>query len=554
MTPTHIRLSGPELEAKNRVLRKYSQKTDYFIRVQFSDEEGEEIKFNTKVNNDQIYQRFKQVLQKGFMVGGRQYTFFGFSHSSLRSHSAWFNAPFFQDGTLHFHSKMIQDLGKFSHIRAVARCAARIGQAFSETPYAISMKDNDIMYEYISDLKSPDGKRVFSDGNGTISGEAMEAIWRRLPSAVGVTAFQIRFGGIKGIISLDALLEGRRICIRKESMEKFISRDMADLEICGMANRPIKLVLNRQNIKILEDMGVDKEWFSQLLACELDNLSGVTKNIYNTSIFMMRQSIGDGIEFPKFLRRLERWGIDFKTDQLLCSIVESVVLKELRLLKNKARIPVPQGVTLFGVIDETGYLEENEVYVTYSSCNGLYASPPGDGVPMLVTRSPALHPGDIQKAYNKIPPNGHPLSYLVNCVVFSQKGDRDLPSMLSGGDLDGDLYHIIWDPKIFQNKEGFIRMYVPADYSRPELQDIGRQVEQADIAEFFVEFMKQDQLGLICNRHMILADQEDKGTLHKKCVALAELASQAVDFSKTGIPADVEKLRSIKMQRARPDL
>lgn len=86
--------------------------------------------------------------------------------------------------------------------------------------------------------------------------------------------------------------------------------------------------------------------------------------------------------------------------------------------------------------------------------------------PVLITRSPAIHPGDVQlvTAVGR-PPPGSPFEYeeLPNCVVFSCKGNhtfslpslrsrgliltrigrRSLPQSLGGGDLDGDLYNVI---------------------------------------------------------------------------------------------------------------
>lgn len=89
VTPTRSTLHGPELEAKNRILRKYPNHHEYFLRVQFCDENGEDLYFNPKVSNDKVYDRFREVFQKGVVIAGRKYEFLGFSHSSLRSHSAW---------------------------------------------------------------------------------------------------------------------------------------------------------------------------------------------------------------------------------------------------------------------------------------------------------------------------------------------------------------------------------------------------------------------------------------------------------------------------------
>src|SRR5882757_638514 len=120
---------------------------------------------------------------------------------------------------------------------------------------------------------------------------------------------------------------------------------------------------------------------------------------------------------------------------------------------------------------------------------------------------------------------------LRNCICFSQKGQRDLPSQLSGGDLDGDTFHIIFDPNA-RTRESF----APADYARPAPRELDRPVGRPDMADFFVDFMETDQLGRICNTHQMLADQSDRGVNDERCIKLAQMASTAVDFSKTGIP------------------
>lgn len=52
--------------------------------------------------------------------------------------------------------------------------------------------------------------------------------------------------------------------------------------------------------------------------------------------------------------------------------------------------------------------------------------------------------------------------------------------------------------------------------------------------------MENDKLGMISLQHLQLADQKPMGTLDPGCIKLAALASTAVDYSKTGIPADMQ--------------
>jgi hypothetical protein len=195
VTPAAIHLYGPEAESNNRVLRKYPNHHDYFLRVQFCDEDGQPVRFNPRVSNEQILRgRFKNILKKGINIAGREYSFLGFSHSSLRAQSCWFMAPFIYDGSVLWDRIIIQDLGDFSMIRSSAKCAARIGQAFSDTRTAVPI-DTEII------RREPDvtfNSRVFSDGVGTMSYSVMYTIWNRLPKArlVKPTLFQIRFQGM----------------------------------------------------------------------------------------------------------------------------------------------------------------------------------------------------------------------------------------------------------------------------------------------------------------------------------------------------------------------
>ncbi|KAI1636235.1 rna-dependent rna polymerase [Biscogniauxia mediterranea] len=551
VTPSRILLLGPEPEAKNRILRKFPQHTGFFARVQFCDEDGQDLYLTAKVSLDKVYERFKSILLRGVPIAGRQYMFLGFSHSSLRAHAVWFMATFVDHkGNMQTYFSVISDLGEFKNITSPARCAARIGQAFSETPFSTNLDGLGVKVKYIPDVKSTDQARIFSDGVGTISRDLMYAIHDGLPPKWrSATCFQIRWAGAKGMLSLDDRLEGLQMCIRQETMVKFESNDRQNLEICDVANKPIPLVLNRQLIKILEDMKVPERWFLKLQNRELSRLRKITAHTDNTVIFLKRQKVADQVRFSQFIRRLHKLGIDYRKDSFLCSVVETTVLREVRLLKHKARIPVEKGVTLFGVMDEFNYLGEDEVFITFDKLRGTHYIDLHNQ-PVIVTRSPALHPGDVQIKRAVVPPRGHYLRELSNCIVFSQKGTRDLPSQLSGGDLDGDTYHIIWDSDAVRAD---LLDFEPADYPRVPPLNIGRTVKREDMTEFFVKFMATDQLGTIAVKHMILADMHHAGTVSDECKKLAEMHSTGVDYSKTGVPVDMAQLRSLSRTVARPD-
>lgn len=194
ITPTSIKLGGPEAETNNRVLRKYKGFHDYFLRVQFCDEDSSDIHYSPNEGNENIYhERFKNILRNGIRIAGRYFEFLGFSSSSLRMHSCWFVAPFLLDGRILNSRGIIHDLGNFTVIRAPAKCAARIGQVFSDTPDSITLAP-DVQQE-MPDVEHHG--RVFSDGVGTMSEEVMHAIWSKLrrKTKIKPTCFQIRFSG-----------------------------------------------------------------------------------------------------------------------------------------------------------------------------------------------------------------------------------------------------------------------------------------------------------------------------------------------------------------------
>lgn len=194
VTPSGTYLQGPTRESKNRVLRKYPDHHEYFIRVEFCDEDGARLMFSPRVSNFKIlHQRYKYTMQQGVEIAGRLHAFLGFSHSSLRAQTVWCVAPFVFEASLLDERTIIQDLGDFSMIRAPAKCAARIGQVFSDTPANLHI--DAAIVSGMPDVYR-DG-RIFSDGVGTISLSLLMKVWEKLPAAklINPTCLQIRYRG-----------------------------------------------------------------------------------------------------------------------------------------------------------------------------------------------------------------------------------------------------------------------------------------------------------------------------------------------------------------------
>lgn len=105
-------------------------------------------------------------------------------------------APFTSENCLTYARMVIKDLGDFSAIRSPAKCAARIGQTFSQTLSSIAIPPE--AFEVIPDIER--NNRTFSDGVGTCSSAVVKKICARYQQAargLKPTVFQVRFQGMK---------------------------------------------------------------------------------------------------------------------------------------------------------------------------------------------------------------------------------------------------------------------------------------------------------------------------------------------------------------------
>ena len=287
ITPTGLVLRGPEWGVSNRVLRKYAKHNECFMRVFFTDEDGLSVFHDPRSCQEEVYARFRDVLCDGITIAGRTFEFLGFSHASLRYHAAWFMAPFEEDGVSVRARDVIQALGDFTNIHCSAKCAARIGQAFSDTIHALRVPDDAYVIETKDDVVR--NGRTFSDGCGTISRDLLQRVWLSLPPdsrKKRPTVLQIRYRGAKGVVSLDSTLPEEQLHIRK-SMTKYIAREgWRDLELCGVAYRPLNLYLNHQFIKILEDLGVPLREFFSVQKDALKALEMIVQHPLNAASFL----------------------------------------------------------------------------------------------------------------------------------------------------------------------------------------------------------------------------------------------------------------------------
>ncbi|RDA91943.1 hypothetical protein CP533_1312 [Ophiocordyceps camponoti-saundersi (nom. inval.)] len=536
ITPTSIRYSSPTVETSNRILRRYVHLQDRFLRIQFLDEEEQRrIAFN-EPQNDDIWKRMMRTLFWGIRIGDRLYEFLGFGNSQLRECGAYFFCP-----TEHTSCDEIRKwMGNFDHIRIVAKYAARMGQCFSTTREIRGICKPEVQ-------RIPDVERngyCFTDGVGIISEFLAGFIIQEMDLDVldNPTAFQFRMGGSKGVLAVWPQKAKGMVVKVRESQEKF-EAEFNGLEIIRCARRATA-TLNRQTIPILECLGVPASAFTDLLNRQIREYERAMEED-SVAIGLLTKYVDEGQNTLVLAEMLEagfhRQGIRELFTVNLLNLWRSWTL---RLLKEKARIQVEKSAFLLGCVDETGTLRGHsaategiggkdvetlpQIFVQLTDHTQCDQTIVIKGV-CIVGRNPSLHPGDIRVVEAVDVPQ---LRHLKDVIVFPSTGDRPLPNMLSGGDLDGDDFFCIWEPSLIPDEWNF----PPMNYTGVKPKELSEPVKVDDIRNFFVQYMKYDNLGLIATAHVGQADLQ--GPKSQLCQSLAEEHSKAVDYPKTGQPAD----------------
>lgn len=82
---------------------------------------------------------------------------------------------------------------------------------------------------------------------------------------------------------------------------------------------------------------------------------------------------------------------------------------------------------------------------------------------------------------------------------------------------------------------------------------MANRVTLHDMVTFFLDYIKNDQVGRICNLHLAIADASPVYANEHRCEALAMLNSTAVDFGKTGVPVDFREVNKLTGGIVKPD-
>jgi hypothetical protein len=308
-----------------------------------------------------------------------------------------------------------------------ARYGARISQAFSATDAAVVDVDEIL---FCKDIATPDGRYIFTDGSGGMSKDLAREIWRLIRTKQDREfphAYQIRFQGSKGMVSVDHTLNGSNVLSIRHSMIKFDAPDSTEIEISRAIDQPTTYYLNRPLIMILEGLGVPYHVFENFQDRAVRETEEAARSLSAAAHLFQTHGLGLSFKLPSTMYNLAKLDLEtLSQNPFFSQPLRLGVHHVLRDLKHRARIPIPNAWTLVGIADTHQFLGENQVFVCIRHAEkGVFYL---EG-PVLISRSPTIHPGDVQLAHAiGSPPRGSCFfkESLPNTVVFSVKGERHL--------------------------------------------------------------------------------------------------------------------------------
>ncbi|XP_041006286.1 probable RNA-dependent RNA polymerase 1 [Juglans microcarpa x Juglans regia] len=539
ITPSKVYFCGPEVNLSNRVLRHYPEDIDNFLRVSFVDEDLDKMRSialsprSSSKNEDKqtsVYDRILSTLRNGIVIGDKKFEFLAYSSSQVRENSVWMFAS--RPGLT--AASIREWMGDFREIRNVAKYGARLGQSFGSSRETVSVGIDEI--EIIPDVEVKKGQVTycFSDGIGKISAELAREVATKLGCSPVPSAFQIRYGGYKGVVAVDPT-SSVKLSLRKKSMCKYKSHD-TKLDVLAWSKfQPC--FLNRQIVTLLSNLGVKDRAFQERQREAIDQLNAILTDPLRAQEALETMFSG---EISKVLKEMLICGYKPDAEPFLSIMLQTFRASKLMDMRLKTRIFIPNGRALMGCMDETRTLEYGQVFLQVSRFSRDLSNPNNficEGR-VVVAKNPCLHPGDVRVLEAVNVPTLH---HMVDCIVFPQKGKRPHPNECSGSDLDGDMYFVSWDCDLIPP-----RQVKPMEYTAAPTVEVDHDVTIEEVEQYFTDYIVNDNLGIIDNAHVVFADRERKKAMSPKCMELAMLHSIAVDFPKTGIVAEIPRYLRVK--------
>jgi hypothetical protein len=160
-------------------------------------------------------------------------------------------------------------------------------------------------------------------------------------------------------------------------------------------------------------------------------------------------------------------GFEPKTNAFLFQLTTTLLAKRCNRLQDKLGIRIPKSIDVFITPDPFGVLGAGEVYIELSkfvdeksNISGLHLA----GQELLIASSPAHFASDAKKvqAVWRVEFVG-----ITDVLICSTMGNPSIAGSLFGGDCDGKIVFLTWEPKLVK---GFVNARVP---EKPDLIEEG---------------------------------------------------------------------------------
>ena len=461
----------------------------------------------------------------------------------------------------------------------------RLALGLSKTYPTISFKAAEFVW-----LK--DGDPVMNDGCARISQTAANEIADQLGLQNTPSVFQGRIAGAKGVWMVEKDDVYRDVSERNYWIEITDSQlkvlphprdspcadvEQRTFEVTEHSRPPRVAAVTKQLLMILHDRGVPTEVFEKLMLTDMREVFDTLKESMSNGVWLRYwiQRVQNHSRSPGGIQCLGSWPTSPEEQAIF--LIDSgftpedcpALLKHLRKFLagyfdryiEKLAIRIPQTTDVYCIADPYGILAYDEVHLGFSE---VWSDPKSgrsdnilDGFDVLVARSPAHLPSDIQRRKASW---RRELRHFKDVVVFPTTGSTALASMLSGGDYDGDRVWICWDQAVvlpFQNVEP---QADPLGYEECGMTQVSRKISTIfepqrstdeavnDLLEACFRFnLNPGLLGLCTNQHEKVI-YHDGSLVSPGAIRLAALAGHLVDRSKQGLSLSIKNWQKVQSE------
>ncbi|KAI8951653.1 hypothetical protein F4801DRAFT_278187 [Xylaria longipes] len=364
--------------------------------------------------------------------------------------------------------------------QSVYKLFSRIALGLSRTHPTVVLQPRQIRHRD-ADIVSPTGK-VMNDGIARLS----TALARQVRDIMGLddipAGFQGRFGSAKGFWIRDTEDTSDEIWIETYPSQRkwacdFKEEDHRTFEVRNASKELRSATLNLQLLPILEDRAINasdmKERVGQFmkdsLAAEMESQKEAMRDPAHFKLWVHDNTAGqrrqDRVRLGHVpwaaglpnsredqMELLLSQGFDPTKLEFLRKIAVNLRQEKCKELQTRLNVKVGRSTYAYMVVDFSNVLEEDEIHLGFSSKfideQSGFSETFLHGMDVLVARTPAHYPSDIQRVKAVFKPE---LGSLKDVIIFSTKGNIPLADKLSGGDYDGDIAWVCWEPSIVNN-------------------------------------------------------------------------------------------------------